>query len=125
MYKKASKFKLRFQTPKGQLSVEQLWSLPMSELVSTIKTAKKVIDINTGDDALSFLDESKKTDEKTLLTFNILKDIYLTRMEEMETRRQTRENKVQNEKILSIIHEKKEGALKEKPIEELEALLKK
>lgn len=124
MYKKASKLKLRFQTTKGQLSVEQLWSLPMADLVAAIKTAKKVIDINTGDDELSFLDENKKTDEKAVLTFNILKDIYLTRMEEMEAKRKAKETKAQNEKILSIIHEKKEGALKEKSVEELEALLK-
>lgn len=124
MYKKASKLKLRFQTTKGQLSVEQLWSLPMADLVAAIKIAKKVIDINTGDDELSFLDENKKTDEKAVLTFNILKDIYLTRMEEMEAKRKAKETKAQNEKILSIIHEKKEGALKEKSVEELEALLK-
>ena len=107
-----------------QLSVEQLWSLPMADLVAAIKTTKKVIDINTGDDELSFLDENKKTDEKAVLTFNILKDIYLTRMEEMEAKRKAKETKAQNEKILSIIHEKKEGALKEKSVEELEALLK-
>lgn len=121
MYKKASKLKLRFQTTKGQLSVEQLWSLPMADLVVAIKTAKKVIDINTGDDELSFLDENKKTDEKAVLTFNILKDIYLTRMEEMEAKRKAKETKAQNEEILSIIHER---TLKEKSVEELEALLK-
>ena len=37
MYKKASKLKLRFQTQKGNLSVEQLWDLSLDDLKIEVK----------------------------------------------------------------------------------------
>ena len=41
-YKQASKLQLRFQTNRGNLSVEQLWSLSLTDLASAIKAVKKV-----------------------------------------------------------------------------------
>lgn len=123
MYKKASKLKLRFKTEKGLLSVEQLWELSIYDLVNAIKIAKK--SINSEDTDLSFLEEIRKTDEKSELIFNILKDVYLTKKEELKSKQTERENKEFNEKILAIINEKQEGSLKEKSIAELETLLRK
>ena len=123
-YKQASKLQLRFQTNRGSLSVEQLWSLSLTDLASAIKAVKKVLKGTDNDDELSFLDESKTVDTENQLRFNILKDIYVDKQTALKEARSAQDRKAYEQKILDLIAEKKEGALKEKSIEELEALLK-
>lgn len=123
MYKQATKLGLRFATDKGTLSVEQLWDLSQTSLSNAIKAVKKVLK-NTDDDELSFLDNAKTVDTENQLRFEILKDVYLTNKKEAEELRDAAENKERKQKIMQIIAEKKDGALKDKSIEELEAMLK-
>lgn len=123
-YKQASKLQLRFQTNRGSLSVEQLWSLSLTDLASAIKAVKKVLKGTDNDDELSFLDESKTVDTENQLRFNILKDIYVDKQTALKEARSAQDRKAYEQKILDLIAEKREGALKEKSIEELEALLK-
>ena len=124
MFKQASKLKLRFATNRGLLSAEQLWDLNQTDLANAIKTVKKVLK-KTDDDELSFLEDSKVVDVENQLRFDILKDVYLTKKKESEELRNAAEDKAHNQKILTLIAEKREGALKDLPIEELEKLLKK
>ena len=123
MYKQASKLKLRFQTNKGILSVEQLWDLSQTDLSNAVKAVKKILK-KTDDDELSFLEDSKVVDVENQLRFDILKDVYLTKKKEAEELRDAAETKAHNQKILTLIAEKQEGKLKEMSIEELEKLLK-
>jgi hypothetical protein len=123
MYKQASKLGLRFNTDKGVLSVEQLWSLNMTQLSSLIKAIKKVLKGTDNDDELSFLTESKKVDVENQLRFDIAKDIYLTLKAENDEARTKAEKKEFNQKILSLIAEKRDHELKNKSVEELEALI--
>lgn len=123
MFKQASKLKLRFQTNRGVLSVEQLWDLTQTDLANAIKAVKKVL--KTGDDdELSFLESTKVVDVENQLRFDILKDVYLTKKKESEESRDAAANKAHNQKILALIAEKQEEGLKGKSIPELEALLK-
>jgi len=123
IFKKAAKLKLRFATIHGPLSAEQLWDLSLTALTQAIREARKGLE-NNEDSELDFLDDTKKPDEVLELRFAILKDVYLTKKKEMEDTRTAAETKAHNQKILSIIQSKKEGALNEMPIEELEKLLK-
>lgn len=122
-YKLASKKALRFQTSKGNLSVEQLWDLSRAELGRCIKEVKKVLSGNDNDDDLSFLSETSKVDATQQLRFDILKDIYLTKQAEAEALRNKAEVKAHNEKILTLIAKKQENALESLSIEELEKQL--
>ena len=123
MFKQASKLKLRFQTNRGILSVEQLWDLSQTDLANAIKAVKKVLKTND-DDELSFLVSTTVVDVENQLRFDILKDVYLTKKKEAEESRDAAANKAHNQKILALIAEKQEEGLKGKSIEELEALLK-
>ncbi len=125
MYKEASKIQLRVSTPKGLLSVEQLWGLSLSDLSDSIKAVKKQLKKESNDDELSFLDESVETDPTTQLRYDILKDVYLTKKKELDLQKVARENKENDQKILALIRDKKENSLKDKSIEELEAMLSK
>ncbi len=123
-FKLASQQKLRFNTDKGLLSVEQLWDLNQTQLSNLIKSVKKVLKQNDNDDDLSFLISAKTVDVENQLRFDIAKDIYLTKKAENEALRSAADRKEYEQKILSLIAEKKDESLKGKSIEELEALLK-
>ena len=123
MYKQASKLKLRFQTNRGVLSVEQLWDLTQFDLSNAIKAVKKVL-IKNDDDELSFLENTKVVDVENQLRFDILKDVYLTKKSEAEAIRNEAETKAHNQKILALIAEKQEGKLRDMSEEELKSLLK-
>ena len=122
MYKEASKLSLRFTTPKGVLSVEQLWSLNQTDLSNTIKAVKKVLK-TTDDDELSFLESNKVVDKENQLRFDILKDVYLTKKAEAEAIRNAAEIKAHNQKILTLIAQKQDEELGGKSVEELKAML--
>ncbi len=124
MYKQASQLGLRFATTKGALSVEQLWQLSLTELANTIKAVKKQFKVSEDDNDLSFLGTGVQTDPVIQLRFDILKDVYLTKQKEMETLRDEKKRKEHNKEIMEIIVNKQKEGLKDKSIEELEALLK-
>jgi len=123
MYKEATRLGLRFQTNKGLLSTEQLFSLTQTDLASAIKVSKKLLKKNDDDD-LGFLEDNSKVDKIEELRFNILKDVYLTKKTENEANRAEAEAKAHNAKIDELILRKRETQLAEMSIEELEKLRK-
>jgi hypothetical protein len=123
MYKQASQLQLRIPTNVGSLSVEQLWGLTQTQLSNAIKAIKKVLK-KSDDDELSFLEDTKVVDVENQLRFDILKDVYLTKKKEAEELRNAAEDKAHNQKILTLIAEKREGKLRDMSEEELQALLR-
>lgn len=123
MYKQASKLKLRFNTPRGPLGMEQLWDLTQTDLAASIKAVKKTLK-DSNDDELSFLEENKSVDVEAQLRYDILKDVFLTKKKENEDARNAADDKAKKQRIMELISEKKDESLKGKSIEELEALLK-
>ncbi len=123
-YKLASQTRLRFNTDKGLLSVEQLWNLNQSQLSNLIKSVKKVLK-RDDDDELSFLTDTKVVDIENQLRFDIAKDVYLTKKKLAEDLREKADKKAFEQKILGLIAEKQEGSLREKSIEELQKMIEK
>lgn len=126
MYKKASRLKLRVQTSRGMLTVEQLWDLKLSDLAVTVKSAyeeKKKFEEPTED--LAFL-ERPVTGEAELaeLRFNIVKDIFLTKQGESKDAIEKMEKKKEANRIAEILQRKKDAALESLSVEELEKKLK-
>lgn len=119
MYKKASKLKLRFQTQKGNLSVEQLWDLSLDDLKIEVKKQYEINKENAvdGDPDLEFLGEGK-VDSK-----EVLKDIYVTKKTEKENSILEAEKRIKNKRIMEIIAKKQDEDLQGKSIEELQAML--
>lgn len=127
MYKIASRKKLRIQTNKGMLSVEQLWDLSKEDIGELAKSIRKRINDQkgvTGDSELDFLKPSAQTEESIdELTFRILKDIYLTKQEEEDKAHRRAKARENNRKILELIAKKQDQELESKSIEELEKML--
>lgn len=123
MYKKASIKKLRFTTTKGNLNVEQLWGLTMTELKTLIKSLHKLIK-KEDDDDLAFLEEDKVSYSDDQLRYDIAVDVYKTKQAELQQKHEDAEKKARNQHIAEIIARKQDEALESKSIEELQAMLK-
>ena len=127
MYKIASRKKLRIQTNRGMLSVEQLWDLSKEDIGELAKSIRKRINDQkgvTGDSELDFLKPSSQTEETIdELTFRILKDIYTTKQAEEDKAHRRAAARENNRKILELIAKKQDQELENKSIEELEKML--
>lgn len=129
MYKKASRLKLRIQTSRGMLAVEQLWDLKLSDLAVVVKNAyeeKKKFGETT--EELAFLEgpvvEKNEAVELAKLRFEIAKDIFVTRQNEGKEAIAQLEKKKERNRIAEIIQRKKDEALESLSVEELEKKMK-
>jgi len=128
IFERASRQKLRIQTDRGMLTVEDLWDLPLTGRLSLDSIAKafhrRVREI---EDETSFVPDAKTKqsaeNESAQLTFDILKHIIEVRLQEREINRAAKEKAENRKKILELISKKQDEALSEKSIEELTALL--
>lgn len=121
-FKLASQQKLRVQTKRGFLSVEQLWDLPVDEL-DELAVSMEVEHKQSG--KKSFLKEkSSLKDKTTKLRFDVVLEVLNTKVEESEAASEAREVKEHNEKILALIADKQDETLKGKSIKQLQAMLK-
>lgn len=121
MYKKASKEKLRIQTSKGLLSVEQLWDLSISSLDKLAVELEK--DVNTSE-RKSFIQEDTEENKKAKFKFDLVLDILKTKVNIKNELAKAAEIKTHNQRILSLIAEKKDSELANKSVDELEKMLK-
>lgn len=120
-FKEASRLGLRFQTNKGLLTVEQLWSLNVSELdelavqleVQVKESGKK-----------SFIVKKTEKDKTAKLRFDVALEILEDKVDERDATIKSREDKAHNEKILALISEKQDDDLKGKSVAELKKMLK-
>lgn len=122
MYQKASKLKLRVQTPQGMLSVEQLWDLTT---VSLDKVAVRLQKEYKESGAKSFLDTKSKKNKEIKLAFDIVLDILNNKVDAQGIAAKSAETKAHNQKILGLIADAENTELKGKSVDELKALLKK
>lgn len=121
MYKKAIRAKMRVATSKGEVSVERLFDLSMTELGEILIGLDRTLKESTT--GLDFID-TVSADSETQAKFELVKDVYLTKKREAEESVVARDTKAHNEAIMALIAKKREAALENLSIEELEAQLK-
>lgn len=125
MFDKASRLKLRFQTPAGQLSVEDLWDLPLSSATGKANldnVAKELWQKLKQNDVPSFVARATGTDDVTQLKFDVVKHIIDIRLAESDQASAAKANKEKKQQILAIIAQKQNEALGAKSIDELTKL---
>jgi hypothetical protein len=127
IYKFAAQNGLRFPSKRGELTVEQLFQLPLKSttgvdldtVARTINTALK------GVTEESFVEDTSSDPRKTALSVSleIVKDVIKTKQEENKAALLKREKAEQRKKILDAIGAKKDQALSAASLEELEKKL--
>lgn len=112
--------KLRFQTNKGPLSIEQLWDLSLADLDQLAVQ----LESETKKQTRSFLKVKTVKDKVAKAMFDVVLEILSTKVEEQEAAETARSNKEHNEKILKLIEEKKDKQLGDLSIKQLQAQLR-
>ncbi len=120
-FREASRQKLRVETNKGLLAVEQLWDLSLTDLD---QLAVRLEAEYKESGKKSFLVSGSKKDKKTKLTFDIVIEILTTKVDEAEVSKNAGAIKQNNEKIMALIADKQEDSLKNMSVEELKTMLK-
>lgn len=119
LFELAVRKKYRFPF-KGQISVEDLWDLSVTNLDSVFKTLNKEKKQNEEESLLSAKSEEDKEVENKI---EIVKYIVAVKQSEIAERVASKEKAQRNQKIAAIIERKQDEALESKSIEELMKLL--
>lgn len=126
MFEKASKLKLRFESNKGLLSVEDLWDLPLTSTTGKANlddVARAVHRQMKSDDAISFVNASQKTDEVTQLKMDIVKHVIAAKMAENELAAKARDIREKKQLIMEIMARKQNEALANSSMDDLQKML--
>lgn len=126
MFEKITRKKIRFESPRGQLSIEDVWDLPLRKGMLTLDDMAKALSKNLRDNEESFV--SDKKDEKIILMklkFKAIKYIIGVKLKEEEACKVKVENKKKYETIIDVLAEKEVDGLKKQSDKELRKSLKK
>ena len=119
LFKVAAKKKYRFNY-KGLITVEDLWQLDVQELDKIYKNLKSQQKNNSEE---SLLQTVSKEDKELNNKIEIIRVIVSDKLAELDRAKKAATQKAQNQRILEIMADKQDAALKEKSIEELQAML--
>lgn len=124
LFEQASRQKLRFESPKGELTSEQLWDLPLtSENKASLDGVIRGINRQLKDlSEDSFVDVRPNPRRSMLqLQFDIVKRVIEVRQQENADSMQASERAAQRAKLQEILNAKKDAELQNLSVEEIEA----
>ena len=121
-FEKATRLRLRFETSRGNLNVEDLWRLPLAELDKLAIALNKQLKESSDE---SFIKAKSKDNKLLELRFDIVKHIIETLLSEDEEKKKAADKRAKREQLLELIAKKKNQELEGKSLEELEAELTK
>ncbi len=119
IFEYAARNKVRFPY-KGLVSVEDLWDLPATELDKIFKTLNSQAKQAQEE---SLLNTKSKEDEAIEIQIAVVKHIVSVKLEERNKREKALENKAKKQKIMEIMAAKKDEALQNSSIDELQKML--
>jgi len=119
MFEKAARLKLRFNY-KGILDVEDLWDLELEELDAMFRKYNHQHKDSEGESLLG----KKTADDNTLeLQIGIIRHIVGVKLDEARANEELALRREKKHRIMELIAEKQDEALKSKSIDELNALI--
>lgn len=119
LFKIAAKRKYRWNF-KGSLSIEDLFDLTVEELDAIYKRLVKMKKASAEESLLNTVSKEDKVLENKI---EIIKIIVNDKLVEAEKNRKIAEQRIKNQRILEIMADKEDAALKDKSIDELKAML--
>lgn len=117
IFEKAAKIKLRFSTPQGQLSVEELWDYGLPSLDAIAKAVNKLLR-DEGEE--TFLPSTtNKPATQNDLRLEILKHIIAVRVQEQEDRKTRSERLAKLAQLKELAANKANEQLASKSLEDI------
>lgn len=126
VFAEATRRKLKFDSPRGLINVEDLWDLPLlgrdeMNLNSIAKGIHKQIKETEGE---NFVEETTSTIDKVLETkLEVVKFIIEVKKKERDERKAAEENRAKKQRLLEILSEKKDEDLRNKSVDEIEKMI--
>lgn len=126
MFKQASKMKLKFESNRGLLSVEDLWEMPLTskdnfDLDTVAKNVNRQIKESEEE---SFVSVKSNASTVQALRLDIVKAVIQDKLTAMEEGTLRVEKADKRKKILAAIADKQDASITDKSLEELQADLK-
>lgn len=126
MFEKATKQKLRFESVKGLLSVEDLWDLPLTSKAgqANLDDVARAIHNKLNSSAnVSFVNGTTVASEADQLKMDIVKHIIAEKVAENQAAAKARDTKERKQLIMSIMAQKQNDALAAASMEDLQKML--
>lgn len=128
IFEQAARLAIRFDTPKGQVTAEDLFNLPLTSLSGRANLDDLAKDlhreIRSSAEETSFVHPaSTGVDVETQLKFDIVKHVIGVRVAERDAAATEQKRKEEKQKILALIADKQDEALRGKSLEELQAMV--
>jgi len=126
MFEKAVRMKLRFDSPQGALSVEDLWELPLTSTkgrASLNDVAKVVARQLKSEGEEDFVNPQSGADKVLQFKLDLVKHVIQTRQAENEAERNLAERKEKKARLLELISRKQDQQLEAKSMEELQQMV--
>jgi hypothetical protein len=120
MYKKALRTKLRFSTTKGKLTTEDLFDLSLTDLNNLAISLDKKLSETPRKSFISDIAPDTQEDE---LRLNIVKDVITLKLAERNAAQNAKAKAAEKAQLLEILHRKKNEALENLSVAEIEAKL--
>jgi hypothetical protein len=132
LFELASRKKLRFQSAKGELTVEQLWDLPLISKSPTrdvkcdLDTLARDISRELKAQAEDSFVETKTNPEKARLelALELVKYVIGVKIEQRDNAEKDKERRVERERLLNALERSQEKALEELTPEQIQEKLK-
>lgn len=122
IFENATRNKLRFASIRGDLSVEQLWDVPLrSRDDFNLNVIAKGVKRTLNDTEENFVETTKTAEHaRSEAAMKIIKHIIDTKLAEEEVARTRATKKQEKEKLLTILAEKQDGKLSDLSEKELQ-----
>ncbi len=123
IFEYAARNKVRFQSTRGELTLEQLWDVPLRSrdefnLNAVAKAANKAWKDISEESFVETAKTPEHTRRETML--EVVKYVIDTKLAEEEAAKKSADNKIEKEKLLAILAEKQAGKLSELSEKELQ-----
>ncbi len=121
MFEKATRLKLRFETTRWTISVEDLWDLSLTDLDAVAISLHKLL--RQADGTVSFVTPVAPSNDVLQLKFDIVKHVLDLRVKERDEAKMANERANKKQQLLEILSRKENAALEGKSSEELTAMI--
>jgi hypothetical protein len=125
IFEQATRQAFRFESPKGSLTVEDLWNLPLTSNTgrANLDDIAKGLQQTLSNTAVSFVTDTTPVNKVYQAKFDVVIHIINTKISEAKAAEQASLAREKKQKIMAIIEQKQDEALSSASLEDLEAML--
>jgi len=126
IFEQATRAKIRFSTPVGMLSVEDLWDLPLTSTRAraNLDDVARLLDAELkSTSSVSFVNDVSEVNAKTKLMFDVVIHVINTKITEAKAAKSAADVREKKQKIMAIIERKQEESLSAASIDDLQQML--